>query len=61
MKHQVLGALRPTVGNTIGLTTQFSGRYPINMATGASSMWPYPYPSGGDRFTFDPKVVLGRH
>ena len=28
-KYQVLGALRPTIGNTVGLTTRFSGRYPI--------------------------------
>ena len=31
MKRKVLGALRPTVGNTVGLITRFSGRYPINM------------------------------
>ena len=30
-KLQVLGALRPTVGSTVGLTTRFSGRYPINL------------------------------
>ena len=29
-KHEVLGALRPTVGNTVGLTTRFSGSYPMN-------------------------------
>ena len=29
MKHSVLGALRPTVGNTVRLTDRFSGRYPI--------------------------------
>ena len=32
MKHQVLGFLRPTAGNAVGLTARFSGRYPINMA-----------------------------
>ena len=31
MNLQVLGALRPTVGNNVGLTTRFSGRYPINL------------------------------
>ena len=31
-KRQVLGALRTTVGNTVGLTTRFSGSYPINVA-----------------------------
>ena len=30
-KHQVLGALRPTVGNTVGLTTRFSGSYPVSV------------------------------
>ena len=30
MNRQVLGALRPTVGNIVGLTIQFSGRCPIN-------------------------------
>ena len=30
MKHQVLGALQPTVGNTVGLTTRFSGSSPMN-------------------------------
>ena len=37
MKHQVLGALRPTVGNTVRLTDQFSGRYPIELTQGAHS------------------------
>ena len=32
--HQVLGALRPTVGNTVGLTTRFSGSYPITIDRG---------------------------
>ena len=31
-KDQVLGALRPTMGNTVGLTTRFSGRYPIKVS-----------------------------
>ena len=31
MNHQVLGSLRPTVGNAVGLTTQFSGRYPMRV------------------------------
>ena len=30
-KHQVLAALRPTIGNTVGLTTRFSGRDPISI------------------------------
>ena len=30
-KHQVLGALRPTVGYTVGRTTRFSGSYPMNL------------------------------
>ena len=31
MKYYGLGGLRPTVGNTAGLTTRFSGRYPIKL------------------------------
>ena len=31
-KHQVLGALRPTVGNPVRLTTRFSGSCPLNVA-----------------------------
>ena len=30
-KDEVLGALRPTVGNTVGLTTRFSGSEPMKM------------------------------
>jgi hypothetical protein len=30
-KHQVLGALRPTVGNTVGLNSRFSGSYHIKL------------------------------
>ena len=33
MKHEVLGFLRPTVGNTVVLTTRFSGCDPINVST----------------------------
>ena len=29
MQYWILGALRPAVGNTVGLPTRFSGRYPI--------------------------------
>ena len=32
-KNQVLGALRPPVGKTIGLTTRFSASYPINIVS----------------------------
>jgi hypothetical protein len=32
MKHEVLGALRPTAGNTVGPTTRFSVRYVTNLA-----------------------------
>ena len=31
MKHEVLWALRPTLGNTVVLTTRFSGGYPISV------------------------------
>ena len=31
MKHQVLGALRPTLGNTVRLTDRLSGSYPIKL------------------------------
>ena len=30
-KHEVLGTLRPTVGNTVGLTTRFSGSYSMKV------------------------------
>ena len=36
MKHEVLRALRPTVGKTEGPTTQFPGRYPIKLLSVAS-------------------------
>ena len=32
MKHQVLGSLRPTVDDAIGLTTRFAGHYPMGFA-----------------------------
>ena len=35
MKHYVLGAVRPTVGNTVGPTTRFSGRDPIKLVAQA--------------------------
>ena len=31
-KHEVLGALRPTMGNTVGLTIRFSGRYSVKVS-----------------------------
>jgi len=31
LKHKVLGALRPTAGNTVLLTDRSSGRYPITL------------------------------
>ena len=55
MKHQVLGALRPTVGNTVSLTTRFLGHYPINptndrepvpLTTAATHSWLSPSKSG---------------
>ena len=42
-KHQVLGALWPTIGNTVGLTARFSGHHPIGLGQNSALFFPLIY------------------
>ena len=66
MKHKVLGALQPTVVNTVGLATRFSGRYPIKFdptrvkELSSEGLWPLSRiedATDGGGFTFGVKVT----